>query len=352
MSAAVRVSSQVLVLFTRQLVTLLEGGVALVKALETLTVQEEQPAFGSVVEQLAKNISGGHRFSDSLSRYPEIFPRVYVVMVQIGEESGGLTETLACLAGWLERDGKLGQRIRSALTYPAFVMVLAICLTLALFLIVMPPFMTIFQEMKVELPWITRVVMGVTRAVATPAAWVAMFLLGAGLVRQTRLAWRDPASRAFFYSLGLRIPLLGGILWNGSTSRFCFAGEALLRSGTSLAKTLRMAAGVSGNPLLEADREKLVHTVQEGNPASEHMLNHSDLYSGTLAHMMAAGEEVSRLPEMLLRAGYFHELEMESQVDALKAALEPVMLLAVALLVGVILLSVFLPLYGFLNQIE
>lgn len=349
---SVRVGNQVLVLFTRQLVTLLEGGVPLVRALETLTLQEDQPDFGRVVDRLCQDISSGHRFSDALGRFSQIFPQVYRVMVQIGEESGALVASLSCLADWLERDGKLGQRIRSALTYPAFVMALACCLTLALFLVVMPPFMAIFEEMRVELPLITRLVMGLTRAVARPLSWLVFALLAAGLWRQLRGAWSDPNGKAFLFGLGLQVPLLGAILWNGSISRFCFACEALLRSGSSLPKTLRMAAAVSGSPFLEQDREPLAETVMQGNPASEHMRAHPELYSGTLTHMTAAGEEVSRLPEMMGRAGHFHELEMETQVETLKAALEPVMLLAVALLVGVILLSVFLPLYGFLNQIE
>ena len=348
----VRVPFQTRVLFTRQLVTLLQGGVPLVRALETLTLQEDQPEFGRLVESLTRQIESGQRFSAALAQYPQVFPRIYVAMVKIGEESGSLPQSLECLGGWLERDGQVLQRIRSALTYPAFVMAFACCLTLALFFFVMPPFLAIFVEMRVPLPLLTRLVMGVTAAVRSPIAWVLACLLVGGALRHLNKAWKDPIGRAFLYGLGLQIPLLGSVLWNGSSSRFCFAAAALLQSGTGLDRTLRLAAAVSGSPCLQKDIENLVQSVHEGNLVSSHMGENPDLYSNTMTHMAAAGEEVSRLPEMLGRAAAFHEIEMEAQVDGLKAALEPLMLVLVATIVGIILLSVFLPLYGFLNKID
>lgn len=350
--AQVRVPFTTRVLFTRQLVTLLHGGVPLVRALETLTMQDEQPEFGRVVESITHQVEAGHRFSVALSRFPLIFPKIYVVMIQIGEESGSLHESLKCLGDWLERDGHLMQRIRSSLTYPAFVMAFAVVLTLALFLVVMPPFLTIFTEMRVPLPLITRIVMGVTAAVRNPLAW----LIGGSLVwlafHQLRRAWLDPHGRVFLYGLARQVPLLGSVLWNGSSSRFCCAAEALLNSGSTLDKTLRLAAAVSGSPYLELDIENLTRAVTQGNLLSDYMRHNPEHYSHTMTHMVAAGEEVSRVPDMLGRAANFHEIEMEGQVDALKAALEPLMLLAVATVVGIILLSVFLPLYGFLNKID
>jgi type IV pilus assembly protein PilC len=349
--ARVRVPFPVRVLFTRQLVTLLNGGVPLVRSLETLSLQEDHPDFGRLIAFVTQQVESGHRFSDALSRFPYVFPKIFVVMVQIGEESGSLHQSLECLAGWLERDGQLLQRIRSALTYPAFVMAFATCLTLALFYLVMPPFLAIFTEMKVELPLITRLVMGITAAVRSPLAWLIAAGLLAGLIRQMQRTWKDPGGRCFLYGLALQIPLLGGVLWNGSASRFCCATEALLTSGSSLDRTLRLAAAVSGSPYLEQDSDKLTGAVTQGTPPSEHMAENPQHYSRTMAHMAAAGEEASRLPEMFGRAADFHGLEMEAQVDALKAALEPIMLMAVAGIVGTILLSVFLPLYGFLNKI-
>lgn len=348
----VRIPFQALALFTRQLVTLLHGGVPLVRALEAVSLQSEYPAFGKVIEEITRRVESGHRFSDSLTRYPELFPKIYVVMVEIGEHSGGLHQSMESLAGWLERDGQLRQRIRSALTYPAFILSLAGVLTLAIFYWVMPAFLGIFSEMQVELPLITRITLGLTSALRSPSAWLATALILAGLTRQLKRTWEDQNGRLFLYSLALRVPLLGGILWNGSTSRYCSAVETLLNSGSTLERSLRLSAAVSGSPVLLADAPRLTSAVMEGHLASDHMLEHPDIYSLTMAHMAAAGEEASRFPEMFGRAGDFHAMEMEGQVETLKAALEPILLAGVALVVGTIILSVFLPLYGFLNKLS
>jgi len=347
----VRVPFRHLSLFARQLVTLLQGGVPLVRSLEALSVQEEYPEFGRLIADVTRRVGSGYTFSQALSLYPQMFPRIFVVMVEIGENTGGLALSLERLAGWLERDGQLVQRVRSALTYPSFVMVLALVLTLLLFYSVMPGFLGIFAEMQIDLPLITRVVLGITQAVRNPLVWVGLGLLGLGLLRLARAAWRDPEGKVFFYELALHIPILRGILWNGGAARYCSAVETLLSSGTNLERTLRLAAAVSGSPLLLRDVDNLAGSVLEGNLASEHMALHPRIYSPTMAHMAAAGEEASRLPELFGRAAHFHSMEMESQLDELKAALEPIMLVAVASLVGTIILSIFLPLYGFLSRI-
>lgn len=338
-------------LFTRQFVTLLQGSVPLVQALDTLSYQSEHPRFGEVIGEVSRRVSNGSRFSDALSHYPEVFSKIFVVMVRIGEEGGSLDQSMDKLAGWLERDGALLQRARSALTYPAFVGCLTAGLTFSLFYLVMPAFLGIFADLGAELPWITRVVIAITQAVRNPAVWVGGMLLLLALVNELRLAWSRPDGRVFLYELGLSVPLVGNILWHSSCSRFCAALEALLYTGSDLVRSLRLSAAVSGNPLLEQDSEKLVASVVLGNHPSEHMRENPALYSATMTHMAVAGEESSRLPEMLGRAGEFHLLEMESDIDALKAAIEPLMLGCVAAIVAVIVLSIFLPLYGFLDKI-
>ncbi len=345
------VPSKALVLFTRQFVVLLRAGVPLVESLSTLCLQAEYPDFGLVIEQVTHRVESGYRLSDSLARFPGVFSKIFIVMVQIGEKAGDLDDSLDRLAGWLERDSELMHKIRSALTYPAFIITLTMTLTMGLFYGVMPAFLNIFEEMHVELPLITRLVIAFTHAVRNPLAWlIAGGALGA-LWFQLKRTWQDENGQILLYGLASRVPILGSILWNGSASRFGCAVEALLSSGSNLHTTLIMAGQVSGSPILARDVKQLARAIMDGDNASEYMIRHPEIYSGTMTHMAAAGEEVSRLPEMFGRASEFHGLEMESQVDALKSALEPMMLAGVAVIVGVIIFAVFLPLYGFLNQI-
>lgn len=345
------VSPKALVLFARQFVVLLRAGVPLVESLSTLCLQEEFPQFGRVIEQVTRRVESGYRLSDSLARFPGVFSKIFVVMVQIGEKSGNLDDSLDRLAGWLERDSELRHRIRSALTYPAFIIGLTLTLTMGLFYGVMPAFLNIFEEMHVELPLLTKMVIAFTHGVRNPLAWIVSGALLGAAWHQLKRSWEDERGRVVLYGLARRVPLLGSILWNGSSSRFCCAVEALLSSGSNLHSTLLLAGQVSGSPLLAQDVKRLARAIMDGEQASEYMLLHPEIYSATMTHMAAAGEEVSRLPEMFGRASEFHGLEMESQVDALKAALEPLMLAAVAVIVGIIIFAVFLPLYGFLNQI-
>lgn len=348
----VRIPSRALVLFSRQFVVLLRGGVPLVQCLNALCLQDEYPDLGLVLVEVTRRVEGGHRLSEALANFPGVFSKIVVVMVQIGEKTGSLDDSMDRLAGWLERDGELMQRVRSALTYPAFIMALTVVLTLGLFYGVMPAFLGIFQDMHVELPLITRIVVAFTLAVRNPLAWlIGGLVLGLGW-RQLKRTWADERGRVVLYRAATRLPVLGAILWNGSSARFCCAVSALLMSGSNLQSSLRLGAAVSGSPVLDRDVVPLSNAVMNGIQPSEYMMLHPAIYSRTMTHMAAAGEEASRLPEMFARASEFHGLEMESQVDALKAALEPMMLSAVAIIVGTIIFSVFLPLYGFLNKIS
>lgn len=347
-----RVPSKVVVLFTRQFETLINSGVPMVQSLDTLSRQEEYPDFGLIVSEVSNYVSNGNNLSSSLSRFPQIFPKLFVAMVSIAERSGNLNECLRLLAEWMEKDSELSARIRSALSYPAFIMGTTALLTLGLFYGVMPSFLSIFEEMHVELPLVTRMVLALTKAIRSPLAWAVGLVLFFLLKTQLRRAWEDDDGRVFLYRLMVAIPVLGSLLRDGSSSRYCFAVQALLGSGNNLASTLRLSAAVSGSPLLEQDVPEIVKSVSEGELVSQHLNGNPEIYSQTIIHFVSAGEEASRLPEMFGRAGEFHQLQMEGHVDALKAALEPIMLGSVALIVGTIIFSIFLPLYGFLNQIS
>lgn len=346
----VRVASKDLVLFTRQFVTLFRGGVPLDQCLETLSQQETNVGFGLVILEVKSKVIAGSRFSDSVAKFPRVFPKIFEVMVRIGEETGCLESTMDSLASWLERDSELKTRVRSAMTYPAFIISTTIVLTLGLFYGVMPAFLTIFTEMHVQLPLITRIVLGFTRAIREPLFWL-LTLAFLGVVRnQLRKAWADRKKRLILYGSVLRVPILGGILWNGSTARFCAASEILLNSGSNLLNTLRLAGAVCGSPVIEHNVTQMIETVKDGQSISVYMRKNPKVFSRTLANFVAAGEESSRLPEMFEFASSTHQMDMDTQVDALKAALEPLMLATVAILVGTIILSIFLPLYGFLTQ--
>ncbi|MBN9419058.1 hypothetical protein ABS71_07550 [bacterium SCN 62-11] len=349
--AKVTVPPQALCIFSRQLATMLRNAVPIVQALETLSHQEEYPNFGEVVRDLAEKVSQGHVLSYQMSFYPRIFTKIYTTLVQIGERTGDLDSSLERLSDWLERDNRLRERLKSAMSYPCFVMILAVVLTLFMFYTVLPSFLTIFKDMNVPLPLITRIVMFITEAVRQPGFWLLLvgtvgvvFTAGREFLKTTRgqvACWRFLR----------RVPLIGTMLQKGACARYCGSVDAMLASGMDLARTLRMAAGASGNPEFIQDAPRMEKTITEGEPVSDHMAMNPDIYPPSLAHMVMAGEQASRMPEMFGRAGAYYDLEMNYAVDAMSAAMEPLLLASVASLVATVILSIFLPLYSFLGQI-
>lgn len=340
-----------MILFLRQLSALLGGGVPLSRCLDALCEQGENQAFQEVVEAVAKQVHAGHTFSNALSQHPQTFPQVMIVMVRIGEQTGGLEESLEQLGGWMERDYQIAQRLRSALTYPAFIALLAVLLTLGLFYTVVPSFATVFEDMNAELPWLTQMVIGFTHLLRNPGFWLIVLAAIGVLFKYAQRVREQPSQQRFFFELAGRIPLVGPILYFGCLARYASAMQALLSSGLDLMRSATLSARASKNPILIYDSEALVNAIREGDLVSAHMAGRPDIYDPTLVHLFVAGEESSRLPEMLNSAANLYDSEMNCKVDALGAALEPIMLCCVAIMVGTIILSVFLPLYSCLNKL-
>jgi type II secretory pathway component PulF len=347
----VKVDTLVVCIFSRQLATMLRNAVPIVQALETLSHQPEHPNFGEVIRELADKVSSGHVLSHQMSLFPRVFSKIFITLVQIGERTGDLDASLERLADWMERDNRLRQRLKSATTYPIFVFVLATVLTLFMFYTVLPSFLDIFRDMDVPLPLITRIILFITESVRQPGFWLILVAaVGAGY-SSGREFMKTTSGQLAVYRFFRRVPLLGGMLMNGGCARFCMSVEAMLSTGMELTRTLRMAAHSSANPEFIADAINLEVSIKAGTPVSDYMASRPDIYPPSMTHMIMAGEQASRLPEMFGRAGSYYDLEMNYKVDALSAAMEPLMLAIVAGVVGTVILSIFLPLYGFLGKI-
>ena len=347
----VKIPGKDIVLFARQMTALYRGGIPLVQCLEILSEQNENPALAEILGDVSRKISRGLLFSTSLAQYPNAFPKILQVMCRIGEESGGLDKSLEKVAGWLERDFDLRAKIKSALSYPFFILALTGTLTLGLFYGVMPAFLKIFEDMKVDLPFVTEVVLGFTRALQSPVVWL-LLPLAAGFIHwQTRVMSTNEPLKRQGYEFLLLIPIWGKILHHGSLSRFCGAAQTLLETGVNLMLALKLSGAVCGSPVIEHDVEAMIDAVKHGESVSSFMDTRPDIYSRTTINFLAAGEEASNLPAMMRFSAAYHALEAESQIDALKVAIEPLMLAVIAIVVGGLVLSIFLPLYGFLDKL-
>lgn len=349
--ARVRVSDQDLIMFTRQLAAMLRTGVPITRSLETLASQGDDPRLREVVDFIYRKVSEGVMMSHAISQVPRVFSHMYVSMVRIGESTGALAENLDMLGMWMERDWQLVRKVKAALTYPIFVLVLSAVLTIGLFYYILPGFVKIFDEMQIQLPLITRIVMGITNAVRNPGAWMVGLGCGAALYFFIRDQLATEAGRIRFYRLAMLVPVLGPMLRQAALARFCTSMTALLSVGVDLVAALRLAANASGSPLLAQDGLPMSSALRDGAQLSEYMQGRRDLYPGSVVQMLNAGEETSQLDQMFARLGQFYNEEVNYLIEGFSAVLEPVMLAGVALVVGTIVMSVFLPLYGFLNKL-
>lgn len=339
------------VIFTRQLASMLGSGVPLVSALSVLSEQSDSPVFGKVLLDITRMVNSGMTFSVALHENSHIFSRVYVVMVRIGEQTGQLEDMLERLGDWLERDEQLRQRVLKALTYPSFVCGLAILMTLGLFYTVVPSFLNIFEEMHVELPLITRVVKAIADGIRNPASWFLTLSLALIGWQWTLQALRRPGAWCRPYRLLLRLPVVGNLLRYSTLARLTTTFGVLLQSGVDLAKAIHLSTLASANPLWQADLPNLEASIREGKCLSEYLESRPDLYPSTLTQMILAGEESARLDEMVARAAGYFEVEMGFQIDALSSLIEPLLLAGVSVVVGSVVVSLFLPLYGFLGKL-
>lgn len=341
-----RVPAHYIANFARQLGVMLAGGVPLLRALETLSFQPEIPHFGVIIECVAEEVSEGQKLSRALAYHPRVFSDSFVAMVSTGEETGGLEQCLDLLADWIEREERVRHRMKSALVYPISVLTVASLLCALIFTTVIPTFAQIFKETNAPLPFPTQVTLAVTDMFRSPNCWGAAVLGIALAIRAWKHLWRSPRQSRAIFSLLLPIPGLGGMLRHGSLTRYCACCHASLSSGLTLIRCLKMAGQASANPLLELDARRLVKCVEGGQALAQSMADMPALYSRTLVQMVQAGEESSQLGEMYQRVGKYHELELDSSIELLSATLEPLLLLGVAVTVGGIVVSVFLPLHS------
>lgn len=347
----VKVSRRSLVIFSGQLATLVHNGVPIVKALDTLAFQPDDPQFGSVLETVSRTVSSGSRLSAALKMFPSVFPRVFVAMIAVGEETGGLGAVLGRLSIWLEQDDALRRRLGSALSYPMFVLGVSGLYVLLLFQKIMPGFIKIFSDMDVPLPFVTKVVMGFTTALGSFWFWLLVAAAAVMLARGFSNLNSNPKGRAFLHRAYSLVPLWGPILITAGLSRYCAAVEVMLDSGMKYINVFQLAATASGSAIIEEDASGLVNALKEGAQISHYVTARPEIYGDTTGALLRAGEESSRVSEMMRYASKFYDLEMGSRIDGLAAALEPLMLAGVGLTVGTIVISVFLPMYSYLGKL-
>jgi len=327
---------------TRQWSTLMRAGISLVPALQMLQRSAVAPYLADVLEQVRQDVEGGMPLSQALQRHPEPFNLLYVSMIHAGEKAGILDTMMERLALTLEKNEALRSRVRSALTYPCVVIVVALGVLMLILLHVVPVFEDVFRSFGAELPWSTRAVLTLSRAVQAGALWSALALIPLALF--LRRQWQQPAWQRQWHRHVLNMPGVGHLVRTSVLARWAHTLSALLATGVPLAEALPVAGNATGHPIYARINEHLQRRVAQGGRLSEGM-THTGRFPDMLIQLCTTGEETGTLDTLLGKAAELMTDELDTRVNALSSLIEPLIILVLGGAIGVILVAMYLPIF-------
>ncbi len=338
-----RINQWELLHFTQEINTLLGAGLPLDRSLAVLSNLVEGDEFRKVVRNLLESVRAGKSLSGAMAEYPDVFPKLYVNMVMAGESGGVLESILRQLNDFMERSLLFKEELKSALTYPISLAVVAGLSLIILFLYVIPKFSVIFEDVSGALPWITTVVIGFSGFLSS-YGWIALILLvvgGAGAFFYIR----TPDGRFQWDGFRLRIWLVGDLLRKVEVARFSQTLAALLRGGVPLLDALGTVQGVVGNRLMQQALSRVQTQVKEGKGMIG-PLTESGVFPPLALHMIAVGEETGKLESMLSNVADHYDLEVKRSTKRLTSMLEPALILSMGLIVGVVVVSILMAIFS------
>ena len=343
-----RVKPKNLMIFTRQLATLIDSGLPLLRSLTVLEKQEPNPVLRATVSALAENVQGGSTFSESLAQHPKIFNKLYVNMVKAGELGGVLEIVLNRLAEYQEKAQKLKNKIVSAMVYPVIVMFIAVAILVFLMIFIVPKFKEMFANTDQELPLISKIVFGTSefflaRAARSCRTWSSSSSSSFIGVFLFNMWGRTKGGRKAIDTIKLKMPILGDIQRKSAVSRFSRTLGTLVTSGVPILQALNITRDTAGNVVISHAIEKVHEAVKEGETIVT-PLQASGVFPTMVISMVDVGEETGQLPEMLLKVADVYDDEVDNAVTALTSMLEPIMIVILALIVGSVVFALFLPL--------
>jgi len=338
-----KVNQQQLLQFTRELGALLAAGLPLDRSLSILGGMVEGGELSKIVRSLVEAVRAGKSLAVSMGEHPEVFPKIYVNMIRAGEAGGILESVLRYLTEYMESTLALKEDIKSALIYPLILATAAGISLIVLFVFVIPKFAAIFRDNGKALPWITKVVIGFSQFLAE-YGWILLVVLCAAVVGALFYV-RSAEGRSEWDRLSLRSPLIGDLLRKFETARFSRTLAALLKGGVPLLDALGTVQGVIGNRLLARAISQVQARVREGKGMAR-PLGDSGLFPPLALNMIAVGEETGKLESMLAEVAGYYDQEVKRSTKRMMALLEPVLILAMGLIIGIVVISMLLAIFS------
>ncbi len=350
------VSGKVLMIFTRQLATLIDAGLPLLRSLTVLAKQEKDLVLRNTINALADGVQGGSTFSEAMAQHPRIFNKLYINMVKAGELGGVLELVLNRLAEFQEKAQKVKNKVVAAMAYPVIVLIIAILIMLFLLAFIVPKFEQIFKDMLNGRPlpaitqWVIAASNGIKLLFQPPYLWFT--IVGVVVVV---VAWKminnSPAGKAAIDKIVLKLPLFGDLLRKSAISRFSRTLGTLVTSGVPILQALNITRDTAGNVVVADAVTKVHDAVKEGESIVQ-PLEASGVFPPMVISMVDVGEETGQLPEMLLKIAEVYDDEVDNAVEGLTSLLEPIMIVILALIVGTIVIALFMPLIEIIKGMQ
>ncbi len=336
------VSLEDLILFSRQLSTLISAGIPLLRSLDALSEQTENKRMKEVIDTIRNDIEGGSSLSDALSRHPKVFTALYVSMVHAGETAGTLDEILDRLAAITEHEKDTRARIKEATRYPKMVITAISVAFIVLVTFVIPKFAAMFTKFGGTLPLPTRVMIGVNYIIHH--YWYLMVVVIAAIVLGFHWYTNTKSGRLRWDGLKLRIPVFGALFLKIAMSRFTHILGMLMRSGVPILDTLKITSATVDNTVIIREVQKLRESVKEGSGLSQ-PLKESGIFTPMVVQMISVGEQSGKIDEMMAKVSRYYDLEVEYTIKNLSTLIEPVLIVIIGGMVLFLALAIFLPMW-------
>ena len=344
-----RVGSKDRVMFTRQFSTLIGAGLPLSNSLKTVAEQTASKAMRAVVEEILASVEAGKSLYDSFSKRPDVFNGVYLSLIKAGETSGTLDLALKRLADQEEKDEAMMSKIRGALVYPAILFVIIIAVLAFMMIEVVPQVEGLYDDLGEELPGLTQFLVNLSNFFGN-FWWLVMLIVAGAVGGLFYFIKKTPSGRRVADSFKIHVPVFGGLFRKLYVSRFARTAEMMLATGVPMLDSVKIAIGSASNTVVEAEYSKAMPILQGGKALSEALKNRE--YMLPLVPQMASiGEESGKIDEMLGKAAQVYENELDEQINNISTMIEPILMVIMALLIGVVVGGTLLPIYSLVSSI-
>lgn len=344
-----RITQEDITVFTRQLATMMKAGLPLMQAFEIVARGHSNPSMTEMLMQVRSDVKQGSALGKSFSKYPKYFDRFYCNLVSAGESGGVLESLLDKLAVYKEKTQAIKKKVKTALTYPIAIIVVAIALIFIMMMFVLPAFKEVYANMGAELPGLTQLVMNLSD-LFVDYGWIMIILLIASAFGLYKLHEKSPTFQKRIDALILRLPIFGTIVRKATIARWARTTSTLFAAGVPLVEVLDSVAGASGNILYEEATQDIRAKVTQGLSLTSSMQS-TDMFPNMVIQMAAIGEESGSLDDMLNKAAEFYEDEVDNSVSRLSALMEPIIMVVLGSLIGILLIAMYLPLFNLGNVV-